>query len=439
MQRNIYQNLLLWKKSKPRKPLILRGARQTGKTFVLREFGRNEFKTVHYCNFQQEKRFHQCFSGDLNPATILQLLEFSLDTTINRETDLLFFDEIQDCPAALTSLKYFYEQLPQMAICCAGSLLGVVHSKEPFPVGAATFIDLYPFSFEEYLLAVDPKSCKFIRGLTIQSKIPDLIHDHLMGRLKDYFVVGGMPEVVDRFINSNKDRFEGFSLVRQVQSDLVSAYIGDFAKYAESVQTQEIVAVFESIPAQLAKESKKFKPSEVITGARFGKLRSAIDWLTSAGIAHKVFIANAGELPFSAFTKENLFKLYMADIGLLGSLAKLSAQALLLPSDFFATFKGAFCENFVAQEFIAAGTAPLYSWNSNTAEVEFMREIDGMVIPIEVKSGLSGKLKSLKVFADRYKSEYRVRFSAHNLEINKQAHFHSYPLYLAGKFPLPIN
>ena len=212
--------------------------------------------------------------------------------------------------------------------------------------------------------------------------------------------------------------------------------MGDFAKYSQATRSREIVAVIESIPAQQARESKRFKPADVIHGSRFAVLRNAVDWLTGAGIAFKVFIANSGELPFSAFTKENNFKLYLADIGLLGALARLSPQALLLHNDLFATFKGAFCENFVAQEFVAAGSGPLFAWKSNTAEVEFIREIDGKVIPVEVKSGLSGKLKSLNVFADRYKTDYRVRISAHNLELNTQSKLHSYPLYLAGRLPL---
>jgi uncharacterized protein len=436
MKRTAYQKLISWKNSRPRKPLILKGARQTGKTYILREFGQNEFKALHYCNFQLEKKIHHCFSGDLDPGNVLKLLSFTLDAPINIETDILFFDEIQDCPRALTSLKFFSEQLPQLAVCCAGSLLGVVHSSEPFPVGAVTFIDLYPLSFEEYVLAADPKSWEFIRNLTIKSKIPDLIHEHLLNLLKDYFVVGGMPEVVFCYVNQQGDRFEVFSKVRQKQNDLITAYMGDFAKYAQSTRSREIVAVFESIPAQLARENKKFKPSDVISGSRFANLRNAVDWLVGAGIAFKISVANAGELPFSAFTKDNIFKLYMADVGLLGALAKLSPQALVLPNDLFATFKGAFCENFVAQEFIASGAGPLFAWNSNTAEIEFMREVNGDVIPVEVKSGLSGKLKSLNVFAERYKSKYRARISAHNLEINTQSRFHSYPLYLAGKFPL---
>jgi predicted AAA+ superfamily ATPase len=437
MDRNIYQNLLSWKNSAPRKPLILKGARQTGKTYILRQFGEREFKRLHYCNFQQDKKIHQCFADDLLPETILQLLSFSLDTVIDRKNDLLFFDEIQDCPRALTSLKYFFEQLPDIAICCAGSLLGVVHSNEPFPVGAVTFLDLYPLSFDEYLLAADPKSHEFIHGLTLRSNIPEVIHRHLLGLLKNYFVVGGMPEAVMRYLNASAEPFEAFALARKVQKDLIIGSMGDFAKYAHTANAREITVVYESVPSQLSRLGGKFRPSDVIAGARFGRLRSAVDWLAGAGIVHKVFIANSGELPFSAFTKENTFKLYMADIGLMGALADISPKTVALGSDLFATFKGAFCENFVAQEFFAAGVGPLFAWKCNTAEIEFMREINGAVAPIEVKSGLSGKLKSLAVFADRYKSDYSVRISAHNLAINEQSRFHSYPLYLAGRFPLP--
>jgi len=438
MKRILYSKLLDWKKSHPRKPLILRGTRQTGKTYLLCDFGQNEFRKVHHVNFQKDPKSGKMFSQSLSPSAILEALEFYLDSRINIDEDLLFFDEIQDCPKALTSLKYFYEDLPQMAVVCAGSLLGVSQSKEPFPVGKVSYLNLYPMSFEEFLLALgDKKGFQKLRSISKKDRIPESIHEHFMERLKEYYVVGGMPEAVKTYVNSAKRRAEAFLEVREKQSELITSYMSDFSKYSGRVRGNDIVAVFESIPSQLARENKKFKAKDVCSRGRFSRLQSPIDWLCSAGLLIKVKITNSGEVPLEAFTKENRFKLYLFDIGILGALARLSPKSIFYQAgDLFATFKGAFCENFVAQEFIYSGSSHLYSWMSNTAEVEFVREIDGRVFPIEVKSGRSGKLKSLNVFAKKYNVPYRTRISARNIELNEKAKMHNYPLYLAYRFPL---
>ena len=258
-----------------------------------------------------------------------------------------------------------------------------------------------------------------------------------MERLKEYYVVGGMPEAVKTYANSTKRRAEAFLEVRKKQSELITSYMSDFSKYSGRIRGNDIVAVFESIPSQLARENKKFKAKDIYNKVRFSQLQSPIDWLCGAGLLIKVKITNSGEVPLEAFTKENRFKLYLFDIGILGALAGLSPKNIFYQAgDLFATFKGAFCENFVAQEFICSGSGQLYSWMSNTAEVEFIREIDGRVFPIEVKSGRSGKLKSLNVFTKKYDVPYRTRISARNLEFNEKAKMHNYPLYLAYRFPL---
>ena len=293
-------------------------------------------------------------------------------------------------------------------------------------------------SFEEFLIALgDKKSFKKLRSISKQDSIQESIHEHFMKRLKEYYVVGGMPEVVKAYIDSSKRRPEAFLEVRKKQSELITSYMSDFSKYSGRVRGNDIVAVFESVPSQLARENKKFKAKDVYTRGRFSLLQSPIDWLCGAGLLIKVKIANSGEIPFEAFTKENRFKLYLFDIGILGALARLNPKNIFYQaSDLFATFRGAFCENFVAQEFIYAGSGELYSWMSNTAEVEFIQEIDGSVLPIEVKSGRSGKLKSLNIFAKKYNVPYRTRISARNLEFNEKAKMYNYPLYLACKFPL---
>jgi len=437
MKRTSYERLISWKNSLNRKPLILKGARQVGKTYLLNEFGKNEFREIYYLNFQKNKEFGNIFEGDLSPLRILELIEVVLDCSIDVNRDIIFFDEIQDCPRALTSLKYFCEDMSELALVCAGSLLGVVHSDSAFPVGKVSFLNLYPMSFKEFLIAIgDTKSLKYITDITEKDKIPLIIHNHLMELLKEYLIVGGMPEVVSVYVQNRENKNSGFEKVRAKQNELITAYMGDFSKYSGKVNSSEIVALFEAIPAQLAKENKKFISSKVVSGGRFSKLRSSVDWLIGAGLVIKVKISNSGELPFSAFTMENRFKLYLFDVGILGALGGLSPKSIYIQNSLFATFKGAFCENFVAQEFLYANSAPLFAWAGNTSEVEFIKEIDGEVYPVEVKAGLSGKLKSLNVFSQKYNSPYRTRISGRNLEINNSVGMHSYPLYLAFKFPL---
>ncbi|MBW2700143.1 MAG: ATP-binding protein [Deltaproteobacteria bacterium] len=437
LQRSIEKDLLAWKTSNPRKPLILKGARQTGKTFSLNVFGKGYFSRVHHLNFQKNKELRSIFDGSLDPERLIESIEFVLDCSIDQVADLLFLDEIQDCPAAITSLKYFHEDMSHMAICAAGSLLGVTQPEVPFPVGQVTFLTMRPLSFEEFLLAIGEKrTYSALRATRPPGPLAAVVHHHALSLLNEYFVTGGMPEVVASYALHRTDKHRALAQVRHIQNDLITASMGDFSKYSGKVDATVIASLFESIPAQLARENKKFKTSSVMPGGRFSRLQSSIDWLVAAGLAIRVKMTNSGELPFAAFTKENAFKLYLYDIGILGALAGLSPRVLMTASEPFATFKGAFCENFVAQEFLYSGVDSLYSWSSNKAEVEFLREVEGEVFPVEVKAGLSGKLKSLKVFQQKYRCKNRVRISARNLEINHQANMHSYPLYLAHRFPL---
>jgi predicted AAA+ superfamily ATPase len=436
MKRTIYKKLLEWKNTRNRKPLILKGARQTGKTYSIMEFGKNEFRKIHTINFQKDKTACEIFSGNLSPQRILESMEFYLETDIDKSKDIVFFDEIQDCPRALTSLKYFCEDMQEMAVASAGSLLGITQPDEPFPVGNVSFLQLYPMSFEEFLLAVkDVRAYDKLQSIKYSDTIPPIIHQHFMERLKEYFIVGGLPEVVRIYCANKENKANAYSKVREKQEELIQAYMSDFSKYSGKVRANEIAAVFESIPVQLARESKKFKASDAIPKSRFSRLKSPIDWLIGAGLLIKVKITNSGEIPFDAFAEENRFKLYLFDIGILGALGRIPPKSLHLTNDLFSSFKGAFCENYVAQEFIYSGSGQLYSWMRKAAEVEFVREVDGEVYPIEVKAGLSGKLKSLNIFADKYPVKYRTRISARNLEFNEQAKIHNYPLYLSSRFP----
>lgn len=250
------------------KPLILKGARQTGKTYILSEFGKNEFRRTHYVNFQKDRNASEIFGSDLTPRNILTYLEFYLDTAIDTRRDMIFFDEIQDAARALTSLKYFCEE-PELSIVCAGSLLGVTQTDEPFPVGKVTFLNLYPMSFEEFLFAAgDEKAYDILRNIKYPQMIPRVAHDHLMKRLREYFVTGGLPEVVRTYCLNQENKLAAFEKVRKKQSDLITGYMSDFSKYSGKVRANEIHAVFESVPAQLARENKKFRASGYLVDNR---------------------------------------------------------------------------------------------------------------------------------------------------------------------------
>ncbi|MCK4870663.1 MAG: ATP-binding protein [Gammaproteobacteria bacterium] len=440
MQRNFTQRLIAWKNATTRKPLLIKGVRQTGKTYTVTEFGNQYFPKMHYVNFEQSEQICRIFDKDLIPKRLIEELSFALDTTINITEDLIFLDEIQACPRAITSLKYFQEGMSELAICAAGSLLGVHLAPYSFPVGKVEFLKVYPMSFEEFLLGIeDNKSVDYLNELHINSEIPEIVHTHLWQRLKHYFVVGGLPEVVETFREHQDNLPNAFELVRKKQTELIDAYYADMAKHSGKVNAMHIDRVWKAVPAQLAKSqdntTQRFTFKDVVPGVnRYNKLAGAIDWLEAAGLIIKTHICNAAELPLSAYTKENIFKLYVADIGLLGALGNLSPTTIMQYN--FGTYKGYFAENFVAQEFLSSGEKDLYSWQGRQSEIEFLREIDGNIIPIEVKSGNITHAKSLKTFIDRYRPSYSVIFSGKNLYIDNAKHIHHYPLYLAGKTPL---
>ncbi len=440
MKRNIWNNLIKWKNKKDRKPLILKGARQVGKTYILQAFGKECFSQVHYLNFEKYKQLSGIFEGDIIPLNILRDLSFYLNTSINKENDLVIFDEIQNVPRALTSLKYFQEELPELAICAAGSLLGVQLSDESFPVGKVEFLNMFPMSFEEFLEGTgDTKSFEFLRGRKKAEAIPQIIHVHLWEQLKIYLVIGGLPEIVKTFVEYKDDLFIALQKVREKQDNLISTYIADIAKHSGKQNAMHIERLWRNIPAQLAREQDgsagKFKFKGVIPGVRrYSKLAGSIDWLVAAGLILKVHIVNSGQLPFSAHTVENSFKLYIFDVGLLGALSDLPAKSIMKYE--YGSYKGYFAENFAAQEFVYSGVKELYCWKERSAEVEFLREIDGDVLPVEIKSGWVTQAKSLKVFAQKYHPKYRTIFSANNLSLDPVEKVYRYPLYLASCFQM---
>lgn len=435
MIRTIIPMLNCWKISIQRKPLILQGARQVGKTWILKEFGRTAFKNTHYCNFQRDSRLHALFEGSLNPLEILKGIEFLFNTSISIADDLLILDEIQDCPRALTSLKYFQEDLPLFAVVSAGSLLGVTHPQSSFPVGKVEFLNLHPMSFAEFLQAASyVHELDLLQTATVTSNIPEPLHHRMMERLREYLVIGGMPEVVAQYVNSKDSAHTRMDLARIMQKQLLETYGSDFAKYSGRIAASHIYSVFESIPTQLAREHKNFKPSLSLAGSRFSQLRSAIEWLVGAGLMLKVPIIDHIEIPLVAQTQENRFKPYFFDVGLLGALADILPSTLILGDELFSTFKGALCENWVAQALHAAGAKTLYCWEGLQSEVEFVVPTPEGIYPIEVKSGASGKLKSLNIYFEKYQPKFRTRISAQNLHYRPKDSFANIPLWLAGRF-----
>ena len=441
MRRSIWKQLEHWKNKPNRKPLILKGARQVGKTYILKAFGEALFDGVHYLNFEKQERLSALFSGDLDPREILKNLSFHLDADI-RENDLLIFDEIQNTPRALNSLKYFQEEMPQLHLCAAGSLLGLQLCDSSFPVGKVEFLNIYPMSFREFLSATGEKRSYNILAefddekLDGKKPLPPLIHEHLWQQLKLYFVVGGLPEVVKLYASLKEKPFLSLKEARKLQEDLINAYLADMAKHSGKQNSMHLERLWRNIPSQLARElngsTPKFTFKDIIPGLRrYSQLAGALDWLKTASLIIQVQIANRGLLPFSAYTAQNLFKAYLFDVGLLGALSDLPPKTIL---DYdYGSYKGYFAENFVAQEISCATSKPLHSWKESRSEVEFLLEIDGEIVPVEVKSGRATKARSLKAFVEKYSSKLGIIMSAENIEIG--THTHRYPLYLAEKIP----
>jgi predicted AAA+ superfamily ATPase len=443
MKRLIREDLEIWRTKSTRQPLLLQGARQVGKTYSLREFGKAHFPRHHYINFEEQETFLSAFTGDLSPARIVQDLALLLNTPIDRQTDLLIFDEIQQCPRALTSLKYFAERMPELAVCAAGSLLGVHLGESPFPVGKIDELRMDPLTFEEFLMA-GGNSMLHEAFAAIRELVPlsETLHAQLWGEFKLYLATGGLPEVVSAFMQKRDDLFAAFQEVRAVQTRLVSNYVADMAKHCGKQNAMHLERLWRHIPAQLGRDQSgsapKFVFKDVLPGIRgYERLAGAIDWLSAAGLILRLPIANSGLLPFPAYQKESFFKLFVFDVGILGALSRLPVKSVL---DYdYGTYKGFYAENFAAQEFRARRRDNLTCWREGRAEIEFICEVDGAVIPIEVKSGGVTQAKSLKVFADKYAPPFCAVLSGRNLGADPHLGRHCYPLYLASKFPLPSS
>lgn len=438
MRRFLLEKLIAWKDDPDRKPLILQGARQVGKTTLLKQFGSDCFPAVHSLNFEKDLGLSVLFEKNITPKFLLSELEYYLGTPIDRKRDLLIFDEVQACPRALTSLKYFQEEMPELALCAAGSLLGIYLGPVSFPVGKVDMMTLYPMTFEEFLLAADQTQLfELLQTLRLHDTIPQAAHERLFEQLKHYFITGGLPEVVKTYCKEKESYFTAFTKVRQKQNTLFETYLADIAKHSGKVNAMHIARVLHSIPSKLDRSedgsASKYTFKEVIPGVdRYSRLASAIDWLEAARLIIRTPIVNSGNIPFSSHVQENTFKLYLFDVGLLGAMSNISSQTILKYD--YGSYKGYFAENFVAQALLTRSLSKLYSWQENLAQVEFLYDQEGVAVPLEVKSGWVTHSKSATIFAKKYESPYRVIFSAKPLAANQQ--LHSYPLYLAERFPL---
>ena len=432
MKRDIYQTLVNWKQSEDRKPLILRGARQVGKTYILKEFGKKEYKHVAYFNFEEDKGLCDFFKGRISPQNIIEKLSIYQEEKIVSGDTLLIFDEIQDCPEAITSLKYFQENAKDYHLVVAGSLLGLkVGQSTPFPVGKVTFLDLHPFSFGEFLEGIGKTGLRqYLRQKRDFEPIEAAFHEELIFQLRLYLYIGGMAEAIKHY-----SRYQDLEKVRAVQKDILLSYPMDFSKHTSKPEAIKITGIWKAIPGLLAKENKKFKFTEISKHARARDYLDSIQWLVDSGLVHKVYNVKTPKFPLSGYKDENSFKLYLFDTGLLGAMLDLSQKTIVLRSSLFSEYSGAFTENYVAQELLANGFRELFYWTSqSSAEVDFILSFDEKIYPLEVKSGMSRKKKSLRIYGEKYQSEVLSRATPMNFK--HDGNIRNYPLYAVSLFPM---
>lgn len=451
MKRNIYEELIKWKNTSHRKPLILRGARQVGKSYILKEFGKKNFNKVHIIDFEKDgDKYIPIFAEDLGYKKLLLQLSLILKSDINTKQDLIIFDEIQNCPRALTSLKYFNEDLPELAICCAGSLLGIKLSEESFPVGKVNFLEMYPLTFEEFIQSTNhPKLWESYQQVIHEHDSSSVIHNVLWEYLLDYYVVGGMPEVVHHFIieSNDKNKYLALNEARKRQHDLIISYTNDFKKHSGKENALHLQSTFENIPKQLSQyhdtSVKRYKFNNVIAGKKsYADLLGPIEWLTKAGLIINVPVVSHIDHPLKSFSKDNLFKLYIFDIGILGAMLGLGPEIILKQN--YGIGKGYFTENFVAcllhSSFHSAYHDGPYSWNNKNHELEFVVNFNSELLPIEVKAGRSTRAKSLEIIMKEYSLRRAIILSNEPIKITKinssktksKTIVDHYPLYAIG-------
>ncbi|MBQ5632483.1 MAG: ATP-binding protein [Treponema sp.] len=408
MERFLISELEKWKHKKNRKPMVLMGARQVGKTWLMKTFGERNYKKVAYISFYNNQAMKNIFESDYDIKRILPYLNIEVGFSITPEDTLIIFDEIQNAPKAFESLKYFYEEAPEYHIIVAGSLLGVaLHQGVSYPVGKVDLLNLYPLSFREFLYAMDEKSLADAL-ITKDYNLINNFSEKYIYHLKNYYFVGGMPEVVDSF-RQNHD----YNEVRNIQKNILSQYKGDFGKHASANEITKINMVWDSIPMQLAKENKKFFFGKIKEGARSSEFEIAIQWLTDSGLVHKVNRVTEPKLPLSAYKNFSIYKLFILDIGLLCAMSELDAKTILDENNLFVEFKGALTEQYVLQQLICDTNYTPYYFGTDKAtfEQDFLIQKENEIIPIEVKASTNVRSQSLKTFSEKYKPKLSVRFS----------------------------
>ncbi|MBQ5648983.1 MAG: ATP-binding protein [Clostridia bacterium] len=424
MYRLAIEKLYEWKASADRKPLIIEGARQVGKTWLMKEFGKSAYSNTVYINFDSNSRMAELFSSNLEISRIVMGLELYADTKINPENTLIIFDEVQEVPRALASLKYFYENAPEYHIICAGSLLGIaLHQGTSFPVGKVDFLNLYPLSFKEFLMAIG--KTRYVELMDAGDyEMMTAFRQDLIDALKYYYFVGGMPEAVMSFA-SEKD----FNKVRKIQRRILEAYEQDFSKHAPNESVPKLRMLWNSIPSQLAKENKKFIYGLVREGGRAKEYESAIMWLTDCGLVHRISRVTVGHLPLKAYEDMKAFKMFVLDVGLLGCMVGLNKKILLDGNNLFVEFKGALTEQYVLQQLITNPDYNIYYYtnDSGSCEVDFLIDTGDAVVPVEVKAEVSLRAKSLKTYVEKFSPDVAVRTSMRDYK--KESLLVNLPLY----------
>ena len=424
MYRIAIEKLLKWKQSKRRKPLIIEGARQVGKTWLMKEFGRQAYEDTVYINFDSNSRMAELFASDLDTERLIMGLELYAGRKIDPEKSLLIFDEVQEVPRALTALKYFYENAPQYNIVCAGSLLGIaLHQGTSFPVGKVDFLKLYPLSFNEFLRAIGEERFAELLDKRDFQMITSFRQTYI-DALKQYYFVGGMPEAVQSFAE-NKD----FNEVREIQRRILAAYEQDFSKHVPNEIVPRLRMLWNSIPSQLAKENKKFIYGLVREGARAKEYETAIMWLCDYGLVHKVSRVKTAGIPLRAYEDLKAFKLFLADVGLLGCMAGLRQRTLLDGNALFVEFKGALTEQYVCQQLKTIENLDVYYYTNDrgSCEVDFVVDTGERIVPVEVKAEINLKAKSLKTYREKFSPEVAVRTSM--ADYKKEDWLVNLPLY----------
>ena len=425
MNRNATHALLHWKTRPDRKPLVLRGARQVGKTWLMKEFGETYYSNFVYLNFDEDDALTSIFETNKNPHRIVELLSLVADEKIKPHTTLLIFDEIQECPAALNALKYFKEKANDYHVIAAGSLLGtLLAAPKSYPVGMVNLLDIHPLTFDEFLDATAPPLYSYYESIQKEQFIEDVFHQRLLDAYNNYLIIGGMPECVSSWVT-----YKDPARVSEVQRELITIYENDFSKHNGNVNSGRILLVFRSIVSQLAKPNEKFMYGAVRSGGRAREFEEAIEWLVSAGMLNRVYNVSKPEHPLAAFDKRDQFKLFVFDTGLLKYMAGIDNSAILLKSDY--QFKGPLTENYILQQFHGLFACEPRYYSTKNSEIDFILQTGSDIVPVEVKGGESKAAPSFKRYIADHNPKHALRFSKRNYQ--KDGAITNIPLYLARK------